>query len=54
MKYNVEITEYLTRVVEVEAENEKDAENKVWDQYINEEIVLDSEDCSGFSIETLE
>ena len=44
MKYKVNIEELLSRVVEVEAENEEDAEDKVREMYMNEEIVLDASD----------
>lgn len=40
-KYKVEITETLQKVVEVEAENERDAILKTKEMYHNEEIVLD-------------
>lgn len=41
MKYKVNIEELLSRIVEVEADNEEDAENKVRVMYNKEEIVLD-------------
>ncbi len=41
-KYQVEITETLLRIIEVEAENENDAVSKIKDLYRKEEIVLDS------------
>ena len=34
----------LSRIVEVEAKNEKGAEKKVREMYMNEEIVLDASD----------
>ena len=34
----------LSRIVEVEAKNEKEAEEKVREMYMNEEIVLDASD----------
>lgn len=40
-KYYVEITETLQKVVEVEAESEEEAVDKVHVDYINENIVLD-------------
>lgn len=43
-KYQVEINETLSRMIEIEAENEKDAVNKIKDLYKKEEIVLDSND----------
>ena len=44
MKYRINIEELLSRVVEVEAENEEEAEEKVREMYMNEEIVLDASD----------
>lgn len=44
MKYQVEITETLQRTVEVEAESESEAINKVKKQYNNGEIELDTSD----------
>lgn len=43
-KFNVIITETLERVIEVEAFSEEAAENMVFKQYYNEEIILDSND----------
>ena len=45
MKYKVNVEELLSRIVEVEAENEEDAEDKVRRTYTNAEIVLDASDC---------
>ena len=39
-KYKVEITEYLQRTIEIDADNENDAIAKVSNMYHNEEIVL--------------
>ena len=44
MKYKVNVEELLSRIVEVEAENEKEAEDKVREKYMNEDIVLDASD----------
>jgi hypothetical protein len=44
MKYKVRIIETLSRVVEVEADDEMDALNKVEDMYCDSEVILDSED----------
>ena len=44
MKYQVEITETLQRIVTVEAEDELSAVLTVEQLYKNEEIVLDSSD----------
>ena len=45
MKYKVNVEELLSRTVEVEAENEEEeAEEKVREMYMNEDIVLDASD----------
>lgn len=44
MKYKVEITETLQHQIDVEAENELEALEKVEDMYRSCDIVLDSED----------
>ena len=44
MKYKVEIIEVLSRVVEVEANNEEEAINEVEEQYYNEVHVLSADD----------
>ena len=43
-KYQVEVVETLSRVVEVEADNYEEAEDEVTKMYDNEEIVLDWQD----------
>lgn len=50
MKYKVELTETLKRIVEVEADNASDALIKVGLQYSCGEIVLDSSDFVGYEI----
>ena len=50
MKYKVNVEELLSRIVEVEAENEEDAENKVRVMYNNEEIVLNADDLSSVEL----
>ena len=50
-KYQVEINETLSRIIEVEAENESDAVSKIKDLYKQEKIVLDSNDCIDTKIE---
>ena len=45
MKYSVEITETLQRVVEVEADGVADAERIASDKYRKGEIVLDDTCC---------
>ena len=44
MKYKVNVEELLSRIVEVEAENEEEAEEKVREMCMNEDIVLDASD----------
>lgn len=50
-KYKVEITEYLQRTVEVEADNESDAVFKVEENYHDAKEVLDYSDHTGTDIE---
>lgn len=47
MKYRVNVEEILSRIVEVEAGNEEEAEEKVREMYRNEEIVLDADDLQS-------
>lgn len=51
MKYKVEITETLQKVVEVEAENKEEAIDKVTDMYNNEKVVLNWENCIDTDID---
>ena len=44
MKYKVNVEELLSRIIEVEAENKEEAEEKVREMYMNEDIVLDASD----------
>ena len=44
MKYKVNVEELLSRIVEVEAKNEEEEEEKVREMYMNEDIVLDASD----------
>ena len=44
MKYEVTITEVLSRIIDVEAENKEDAIRKIKEQYWSGAIVLDSSD----------
>lgn len=53
MKYIVRITETLVRTVIVDAENEQDAEDKVYNAYDDAQIVLDYKDFEEYEIETL-
>ena len=47
MKYKVNVEKLLSRIVEVEAENEEEPEEKVRRMYMNEDIVLDASDFQG-------
>ena len=44
MKYKVNVEELLSRIVEVEADSDEEAEEKVREMYMNEDIVLDASD----------
>ncbi len=49
--FKIEIQEFLSRIVEVEANSIDEAISKVREMYKNEEIVLDSEDYTTTEIE---
>lgn len=51
MKYYVSVTETLNKVVSVDAESEKEAVQKVQDAYSNSEIILDSDNFCGETVE---
>lgn len=51
MKYYVSITETLNKIVSVEANSVEEAENKVTEKYLADEIKLTSRDYVGFEIE---
>ncbi len=53
MKYRVNVEEILSRIVEVEADNDKQAEDIVNEMYRNEDFVLGSEDFQevGFYVQ---
>lgn len=50
-RYYVSVTEHLNKVVSVDAESENEAVQKVQDAYNNSEIILDSDDFCGETIE---
>ena len=50
MKFKVEITETLQRIVEVDAASTEDAERQVCEAYLAGDIVLDAEDSMGVEI----
>ncbi len=47
MKFNIAVIEKLERVIEVDADNLKEAIAIIEEQYRNEEIVLDYSDFNG-------
>ena len=51
MKYQVKITEYLSKIIEVEADDEVDAILLVEEMYCGEEIVLDAMDFDDVEFE---
>ncbi|HPW40987.1 MAG TPA: DpnD/PcfM family protein [Bacillota bacterium] len=53
MKYRVEVTETLQRIIEIDAESNEEAESKARRQYRNEDIVLDSADFIDVEFEVL-
>lgn len=53
MKYTVVIVETLSRKVEVDAADAKEAKQIIAEQYNNEQIVLSADDFYGYEIETL-
>ena len=54
MKYKLEITEWLQKVIEVEANSKEEAYNIVSDMYRKNEIVLDSSDFIDKEIDFFE
>ena len=53
-KYKVEITEYLQRTIEVEAESKSEAIAKVKEEYNKGNIILDSNDFIAKEINIVE
>ena len=51
-RYYVSVTETLNKVVSVDAESEKEAVQKVQDAYNNSEIILDSDNICGETVES--
>lgn len=54
MKFNIEITETLQKVVEVEARSLSEAITKVAKDYKDGEIVLDAMDFVGYEIKSFQ
>ena len=49
-EYEIEIEETLQKVIKVKAVSEEEACDKVYQQYKNQEIILESEDFKGYGI----
>ena len=49
--YKIQITETLSRVIEIQASDLDEALHTVEDDYKREAIVLDADDCVGYEIE---
>ena len=49
--FKIEVREFLSRIIEIEASSGEEAVSKVKSMYKNEEIVLDSEDYVATEIE---
>jgi hypothetical protein len=52
--YKIEVQEFLSRIIEIEAKSAEEAISKVREMYRNEEIVLDSDDYVTTEIEIYE
>lgn len=52
MNYKIEIKETLSRIIDIEADNEEGAIRKVREQYSSQEIILDSNDYIDTEINT--
>ena len=52
-KYEVKVEEILSRIVKIEAESEKEAEEIARRMYADEEIVLDYNDFDDYDITTI-
>ncbi len=52
-EFEVVITETLQRKVKVQASDFIDAQNKVREKYLQEEIVLNADDFQDYTIEAL-
>lgn len=52
--YKIEITETLSRIIEIKASSSEEYIDKAREMYKNEDIVLDGDDCVATDIEELE
>ena len=50
MKYKIEYTETLQRIIEIEANSEAEALSIADEKYYSEEIILDDNDYKGVEI----
>lgn len=53
-KYQIEIKETLSRVINISANSEEEALGAAMDMYAREDVVLDYEDLKGVSFDTIE
>lgn len=51
--FNIEITETLQKIIEIEADNEEDALHKVMRMYKNEEVILDYDNFVDVSFKNI-
>lgn len=51
--YKVKVSETLSRLIEVVAHTEAEALQNIENRYRNEEIILDSDDFKGYSVEIM-
>ena len=51
--YKVAITEIYRKVVSVQAQNEREAHQRIWDAWQNTEIILDENDFEGAEMSVL-
>lgn len=51
MRYQVRITEYLSKIIEVEADDEIDARLLAEEMYCGQEVVLDAQDFDDVEFE---
>ena len=52
-KYEIKIEEILSTIIEIESETREEAEEKAKAMYENEEIILTSDDITGYDIFTI-
>ena len=53
MNYKIEIKETLSRIIDIEADNEEGAIRKVREQYKNQKVILDSSDYINTDFELI-